>query len=108
MEKGGDRDEKEEKGWEEVKQKSMRQLAREVGVSDSYLSQVKSGKRPTSQKVSTNVKQNGAGLVDLNMLTSYNPTNAGMAELADAADLKSAGVKSLWVRVPLPAPIKYL
>ncbi len=28
---------------------------------------------------------------------------AGMAEMADAADLKSAGVKSLWVRVPLPA-----
>ncbi len=27
-----------------------------------------------------------------------------MAEVADAADLKSAGVKSLWVRVPLPAP----
>ncbi len=29
---------------------------------------------------------------------------AGMAELADAADLKSAARESLWVRVPLPAP----
>ena len=27
-----------------------------------------------------------------------------MAELADAEDLKSSGVTSLWVRVPLPAP----
>ena len=75
-----------------MKQKSLRQLARELGVSASYLSQVKNGKRPASQKVLSNVKQNSAGLVDLNMLTSYNPTSAGMAELADAADLKSAGV----------------
>ena len=29
---------------------------------------------------------------------------AGVAESADAADLKSAGVTSLWVRVPPPAP----
>ena len=26
--------------------------------------------------------------------------------MADAADLKSAGVKSLWVRVPLPALVE--
>ncbi|SPF34547.1 hypothetical protein SBA1_1300002 [Candidatus Sulfotelmatobacter kueseliae] len=31
---------------------------------------------------------------------------AGMAELADAADSKSAGLRSLGVRFPLPAPIK--
>ena len=30
--------------------------------------------------------------------------SAGMAELADAADLKSAGRKAVWVRSPLPAP----
>ena len=34
-----------------MKQKSLRQLARELGVSASYLSQVKHGKRPASQKV---------------------------------------------------------
>jgi len=34
-----------------TKQKSLRQLAREIGVSESYLSQVKNGKRPPSQKV---------------------------------------------------------
>jgi transcriptional regulator with XRE-family HTH domain len=41
-----------------VKQKSLRQLARECGVSASYLSQVKNGKRPASQKVLSSVKQN--------------------------------------------------
>jgi transcriptional regulator with XRE-family HTH domain len=33
------------------KQKSLRQLAKELGVSHSYLSQVKHGKRPASDKV---------------------------------------------------------
>src|ERR1019366_4866587 len=32
------------------------------------------------------------------------PSQAGMAELADAADSKSAGLRSLGVRLPLPAP----
>ena len=34
-----------------VKEKSLRQLARELGVSHSYLSQVKHGKRPASDRV---------------------------------------------------------
>ena len=34
-----------------TKQKSLRQLAKEIGVSESYLSQVKNGNRPPSQKV---------------------------------------------------------
>src|SRR5277367_1862495 len=33
------------------------------------------------------------------------PRRAGMAELADAADSKSAGLRPLGVRFPLPAPI---
>ena len=33
------------------KRKSLRQLAKELGVSPSYLSQVTSGKRPPSEKV---------------------------------------------------------
>ena len=41
-----------------MKQKSLRQLARELGVSASYLSQVKNGKRPASQKVLSSIKQN--------------------------------------------------
>ncbi len=44
------------------KQKSLRQLARELGVSPSYLSQVKSGVRPASQRL-------------LNMLSSVNHNN---------------------------------
>ncbi len=34
-----------------MKQKSLSQLARELGVSHSYLSQVRHGKRPASEKV---------------------------------------------------------
>ena len=33
------------------KQKSLRQLARELGISQSYLSQIKNGTRPASHKV---------------------------------------------------------
>ena len=35
------------------------------------------------------------------------PQNAGVAELADAEDLKSSEVKLLWVRDPPPAPVNY-
>ena len=53
------------------KKMSLRQIAREIGVSESYLSQVIHGKRPASQKVisSLNVKmistlkQKGGGSV---------------------------------------------
>ena len=38
-----------------MKQKSLRQLAKELGVSHSYLSQVKHGKRPAGQKVVSKV-----------------------------------------------------
>ena len=34
-----------------MRQKSLRQLAKELGVSHSYLSQVRNGKRPPSEKV---------------------------------------------------------
>ena len=74
-----------------MKQKSLRQLAKELGVSASYLSQVRNGKRPASQKVLSNVKQDRDALLDLYKATSYNNPSAGVAELADAADLKSAG-----------------
>ena len=33
-----------------------------------------------------------------------NNTYAGMAELADATDLKSVVSNGVWVQVPLPAP----
>jgi len=34
-----------------MEKKSLRQLAKELGVSPSYLSQVKNGKRPPSKKL---------------------------------------------------------
>ncbi len=46
--------------------KSLRQLAKELGVSHSYLSQVKSGKCPASDKVVS------SGLLDSDTLQSYN------------------------------------
>jgi hypothetical protein len=38
------------------------------------------------------------------VLTCEYPFRAGMAELADAADSKSADLRVLGVRLPLPAP----
>ncbi len=58
-----------------MKQKSLRQLARELGVSVSYLSQVRNGKRPASQKVLSSVKQNvKQGFIDTKATSSYNKT----------------------------------
>jgi Helix-turn-helix len=59
---------------------SLRQLARQIGVSASYLSQVKNGKRPPSQKLLSNsdirhmfiVKQNVKHNVDVKTPKSYN------------------------------------
>ena len=42
-----------------MKQKSLRQLAKELGVSHSYLSQVKNGKRSASDKVVSKMVSNG-------------------------------------------------
>ena len=42
-----------------MKEKSLRQLAKELGVSHSYLSQVKHGKRQPSAKVVSKVVSNG-------------------------------------------------
>ena len=46
-------------------------------------------------------------LLDLFLNSLYSISrNAGMVELVDAADSKSAARKSLWVQVPLPVPAK--
>ena len=47
-----------------MKQKSLRQLAKEIGVSASYLSQVKNGKRPASQKVLSSIKQGESNILN--------------------------------------------
>ena len=94
-----------------MKQKSLRQLAKELGVSHSYLSQIRHGKRPASAKVVSKMVSNSVPIAfDTAPLSSYNFRHAGVAELADAEDLKSSGVKSLWVRDPPPAllnPVRY-
>ena len=41
-----------------MKKHSLRQLAKELGVSASYLSQVRHGKRPVSQKVLSKISEN--------------------------------------------------
>ena len=56
-----------------MKQKtSLRQLAKEMGVSASYLSQIKHGKRPASQRVLNTLDRNVKHEVDVEALTSYN------------------------------------
>jgi hypothetical protein len=42
------------------------------------------------------------------VIASTYPHFAGMAELADAADSKSAGLRPLGVQLPLPAPSRQL
>ena len=58
------------------KQKSLRALAKELGVSHSYLSQVKHGKCPVSQKVVS------SGLLEVGDL-SYNRICAEVAQLVE-------------------------
>ncbi len=41
-----------------MKQKSLRQIAKELGISASYLSQVRHGKRPLSHKVLSSLDGN--------------------------------------------------
>jgi transcriptional regulator with XRE-family HTH domain len=65
------------------KQRSLRQQARELGVSHSYLSQVLHGKRPPSDRVA--LALSGKQLL----------TNSIVPR-----DLKSASCKGVWVRVP--------
>ncbi len=69
---------------------SLRELGRELGVSASYLSQVKNGKRPASQKVidalsNSSVKQS----VKQNAIISKDFRYGGVLELADRHDLGS-------------------
>ena len=52
-----------------MKQKSLRQLAKELGVSHSYLSQVRHGKRPASAKVVSTMVSSGK---QTNNATSWN------------------------------------
>jgi transcriptional regulator with XRE-family HTH domain len=91
------------------KKKSLRQLARELGVSASYLSQVTNGKRPASvklkgildnylQSVKQNVKQNP--VKNGNILGTF--TFGGVSELADEHDLGSCAARLGGSSPPFP------
>lgn len=54
------------------RKKSLGQLAQELEISPSYLSQTKHGKRPASQKLLNTSGQNVKHDVDAETLTSYN------------------------------------
>ncbi len=67
-----------------MKQKSLRQMARELGVSASYLSQVKNGKRPASQKVLSSVKQS-VKQFEIMPRVGLEPTRIAPADFKSAA-----------------------
>ena len=61
-----------------MKQKSLRQLAKDLGVSHSYLSQVRHGRRPASAKVVSKLVSNGKQKsVDTQVTDRYN-TQGGL------------------------------
>ena len=75
-----------------MKQKSLRQLAKELGVSHSYLSQVRNGKRPASAKVVSKMVSNGKqNIVDTYIINSYNERKRGVAQPGSAPEWGSGG-----------------
>jgi transcriptional regulator with XRE-family HTH domain len=79
-------------------QKSLRYLAKQLGVSPSYLSQVRSGKRPPSRALlmslhkvlsneRRNVKQSSDDGFDLTAPNRYNIPNGPLAQLAEQLTL---------------------
>ena len=56
-----------------MKTKSLRAIAKELGVSHSYLSQVIHGKRPASDKVLTTLLTTGLIKNDFSQFKCYNP-----------------------------------
>jgi transcriptional regulator with XRE-family HTH domain len=75
-----------------TKRKSLGQLAKELGVSASYLSQVKHGKRPASQKALSILGQNVKQSVKQNAKISEDFIFGEVPELADGHDLGSCAL----------------
>ena len=80
--------------------KSLRQLAKELGVSVSYLSQIRHGKRPASKKVLSkldmetlsNVKHKEEATIDYSLVpgVGLEPTRITPADFKSAASANSA------------------
>ena len=73
-----------------MKEKSLRQLARDIGVSASYLSQVKNGKKKPSQKVLTKMLTSvNHNEVDVRAYFGYNQSYTGESSSGRTADSES-------------------
>ena len=93
-----------------MKQKSLRQLAKELSVSTSYLSQVKNGKHPASNKLlrsidfSESVKQSRQRLIAPNKRNSYNISLLGISLAVGRLTLDQLGQ----VRILDPQPVWHI
>ncbi len=87
-----------------VKQNSLRAMAKELGVSASYLSQVKNGKRPPSERLlaskdcvrlltstKTSVKQNVKHLLNISNSILPKTRRRGVAQPGSAPEWGSGG-----------------
>ncbi len=82
------------------RQKSLRQLAKELGVSHSYLSQVLHGKRPASDKVVSKMAGSGKqDIIDSFTSNSYNIRHGPLAQLAEQLTLNQQVTGSIPVRL---------
>ena len=71
-----------------MKNKSLRQLAKELGVSHAYLSQIRHGKRPASDKVVSKMVSSGKQtVVDTHTYSRYNNSSGPLAQLAEQLTL---------------------
>ena len=88
------------------REKSLRQMAREMGVSHSYLSQIINGKRPASKKVVSKMVSNyDADMGKYDKILSL--SNRGeVSELADEHDLGSCAERRGGSNPPFPISIK--
>ena len=76
-----------------MRQESLRQLARELGVSHSYLSQIRHGNRPASAKVVSKIRKIGKQnpLQNATILADF--LSGEVSELADEHDLGSCAAR---------------
>jgi len=93
-----------------VKNKLLRQLAKELGVSHSYLSQVQHGKRPASQKLVSMVSKTEAKTGTFNpLVTGSNPVRPTKLNFSTSQNKSYLRIGSddfwLMVRVPSTPPI---
>ena len=84
---------------------SLRQLAKQLGVSHSYLSQVKHGKRPASSKVVSkmvSIFPSETPRIDAVDTKPCYTTQGGVPELADGLDLGSSAAMRGGSSPPFP------